>query len=244
MKYNQAGISARSAKGWSFPLECEQCRFSARPVARVRDVSAQPGTLGMRHTKSTAKIKIFLFIYFYLYLLSLLLLLLLTSRISPKGWDCSESNFPLIKKKTEKLLKIAQALYSVYAEVFYLRSMSVAKMVIRHYPITRRAGCSGLSENVPIDVSIFTQRWYQALLRLICRPQHESPQAVKCPYQFLCNAQLKITFMCFYLDLWLCFSLWRVFTLLWASPTCNSIQITKMNTRFWITFWITFSPST
>ena len=183
-----------------------------------------------------------MFIYFYLYLLSLLLLL--TSRISPKGWDCSESNFPLIKKKTEKLLKIAQALYSVYAEVFYLRSMSVAKMVIRHYPITRRAGCSGLSENVPIDVSIFTQRWYQALLRLICRPQHESPQAVKCPYQFLCNAQLKITFMCFYLDLWLCFSLWRVFTLLWASPTCNSIQITKMNTRFWITFWITFSPST
>ena len=186
-----------------------------------------------------------MFIYFYLYLLSLLLLLLLlTSRISPKGWDCSESNFPLIKKKTEKLLKIAQALYSVYAEVFYLRSMSVTKMVIRHYPITRRAGCSGLSENVPIDVSIFTQRWYQALLRLICRPQHESPQAVKCPYQFLCNAQLKITFMCFYLDLWLCFSLWRVFTLLWASPTCNSIQITKMNTRFWITFWITFSPST
>ena len=155
----------------------------------------------MRHTKSTAKINFFLFIYFYLYLLSLLLLLLLTSRISPKGWDCSESNFPLIKKKTEKLLKIAQALYSVYAEVFYLRSMSVAKMMIRHYPITRRAGCSGLSENVPIDVSIFTQRWYQALLRLICWPQHESPQAVKCPYQFLCNAQLKITFMCFYLDL-------------------------------------------
>ena len=56
-----------------------------------------------------------MFIYFYLYLLSLLLLLLLTSRISPKGWDCSESNFPLIKKKTEKLLKIAQALYSVYS---------------------------------------------------------------------------------------------------------------------------------
>ena len=137
VKYNQAGISARSAKGWNFPLECEQCRFSAKPVARVRDVSAQPGTLGMRHTKSTANIKFFFcsFIFIYIYYHYYYYYYWLTSRISPKGWDCSESNFQLIKKKTEKLLKTAQALYSVYAEVFYLRSMSVAKMVIRHYPI-------------------------------------------------------------------------------------------------------------
>lgn len=56
--------------------ECEQCRFSARPVARVRDVSTQPGTLGMRHTKSTAKIKFF-FVHLFLFIFIIIITIII-----------------------------------------------------------------------------------------------------------------------------------------------------------------------
>lgn len=129
---------------WAVPLLGE-----ARCASQRRERSAR-NSRNEAHEKYGQYKKFFCsFIFIYIYYHYYYYYYWLTSRISPKGWDCSESNFPLIKKKTEKLLKIAQALYSVYAEVFYLRSMSVAKMVIRHYPIKRRAGCSGLSENVP-----------------------------------------------------------------------------------------------